>query len=59
MKKPVQLGLSILELSKKVMYELWYDQVKSEYRKKNYVIWIQTVSLYTNIVTYDIYKNIA
>ena len=26
--KPVNLGLSILELSKIVLYELWYDYVK-------------------------------
>ena len=28
MKKPVYLGLSILELSKILMYELWYDYLK-------------------------------
>ena len=28
MKKPVYLGLSILELSKILMYELWYGYVK-------------------------------
>ena len=29
--KPVYLGLSILDLSKTVMYEFWYDYVKSKY----------------------------
>ena len=28
MNKPVYLGLSILELSETLMYELWYDYVK-------------------------------
>ena len=28
MNKPVYLGLLILDLSKTVMYELWYDYVK-------------------------------
>ena len=28
MNKPVYLGLSILELSKTVMYESWYDCIK-------------------------------
>ena len=28
MNKPVYLGLSILELSKIVMYEFWYDYAK-------------------------------
>ena len=51
MNKAVYLGLSILlELSKILMYELWYDYVKPKYGKKkkqNCVIWIQKVSLYT------------
>ena len=28
--KPVYLGLSILEVSKIVMYEFWYDYVKTK-----------------------------
>ena len=31
MNKPVYLGLAILDLSKTVMYELWYDYVKRKY----------------------------
>ena len=34
MNKSVQLGLSILEISKIVMYEFWYDNLQSKYRKK-------------------------
>ena len=50
MNKPVYLGLSILELGKILMYYLWYDYVKPIYgkKKKNYVIWIHIVSLYTS-----------
>ena len=32
--KPVYLGLSILEISKIVMYEFWYDHIKSEHGEK-------------------------
>ena len=32
--KPVYLGLSILEISKIVMYELWYNYVKPKYEEK-------------------------
>ena len=32
--KPVYLGLSILESSKILMYEIWYDYVKPKYGKK-------------------------
>ena len=28
MNKPVYLGLSILEISKTLMYEFWYDYIK-------------------------------
>ena len=39
--KPVHLGLSILELSKPLMYEFWYDNVKSKYlEKQNCVTWL-------------------
>ena len=34
MNKLVHLGLSILELSKILMYELWYDCLKSKYGEK-------------------------
>ena len=38
MNKPVYLGLSILDLSKTVMYEFWYDYVKPKYGKtKNFL----------------------
>ena len=34
MNKPVDLGLSILEISKIVMYEFWHDCVKPKYGEK-------------------------
>ena len=41
--KPVHLALAVLELSKTLMYEFWYDYVKPKYGEKTkYVIWIQT-----------------
>ena len=43
----VFLGLSILELSKTVMYELWYDYVKPKYGENaNFVMWIPTAILF-------------
>ena len=39
MNKPVYLILSILELSKILMYEFWYDYVKPKYgEKKQYCV---------------------
>ena len=34
MNKPVYLGLLILELSKILMYQFWYDYVKPKYGEK-------------------------
>ena len=31
MSKPIYLGLSILEISKTLMYEFWYDYMKPKY----------------------------
>ena len=49
MNKLVYLEISRLELSKILMYEFWYDYVrpKNSEKKQNYIIWRQTVSLYT------------
>ena len=44
--KPISLRLSILELSKILMYEFWCDY-QNMVKKQNCVIWIQAVSLYT------------
>ena len=32
MTKPVYLGLLILEISKTLMYEFWYDYIKPKYQ---------------------------
>ena len=47
MNKRVYLGLSILELSKILMYEFWYDYVKLKYGEKAKLCYVDTVLLYT------------
>ena len=48
MNKPVCLGLSTLELSKILMYELWYDYVKPKCGEKAKLCCMETiVVLYT------------
>ena len=59
MMKPVYLGLSILELSKIVMYEFWYDFVKPKYGEKAKLYYMDTESFILYIKTDDIYKDIA
>ena len=31
MNKPIYLGMSILDISKTLMYEFWYDYMKPKY----------------------------
>ena len=44
MNKPVYLGLSILDLSKILMYEFWYDYVKSKFDEKAKLCYINSDS---------------
>ena len=57
--KPVYLGLSILKLSKILMYEFWHDYVKPKYGKKSKLCFMDTDSFIIYIKIYDIYKDIA
>ena len=59
MNKPVYLGLLIVELSKILMYEFWYDYLKPEYGKKANLCYMDTDSLIVYIKIEDIYKDIA
>ena len=49
--KPVYLGLSILELSKILMYEFWYDYAKPKLLKKQncFIVYIKTNDIYKDI----------
>ena len=42
MNNPVYLGLSILDLSKTVMYHFWYDYERRKYEKKEKVCYMDT-----------------
>ena len=59
MNNPVYLGHSILELSKILMYELWYDYVKPKYDEKVNLYYVDTDSSIVYIKTDDFYKDIA
>ena len=59
MNKFVYLGLSILDLTKPVMYEFWYDYVKPKCDENANICYMETDSLIVHVKTYDIYKNIA
>ena len=58
MSKLVYLGLSISNLSKTVMYELWYDYVKPKYGENSKLCYMETDSFIVHVKTDDIYKDI-
>ena len=59
MNKTVYLGLLILDLSKTVMYEFWYDYIKPKYDEKAKLCYTDTDSFMVHIKTKYIYKDIA
>ena len=59
MNKPVYLGLSILEISKTLMYEFWYDYMKPKYGDNAKLCCMDTDSFIMHIKTEDFYKDIA
>ena len=59
MNKPIYLGLSILEISKTLMYEFWYDYMKPKYNDKVKLCYMDTDSFIINIKTNDFYEDIA
>ena len=59
MNKPIiYLGLSILEISKILMYKFWYDYMKRKYGKDVKLCYTDTDSFTMNIKTEDFYKDI-
>ena len=59
MNTPIYLGLSILEISKILMYEFWYDYMKSKYNDNVKLCYMDTDSFVMHIKTNDFYKDIA
>ena len=59
MNKPVYLGLSILEISKTLMYEFWYDYMKPKYDDNIKLCYMDTDSFIMHIKIEDFYKDIA
>ena len=53
--KPVYLGLSILGISKTLMYEFWYDYIKAKYQCNAELCYMNTDSYIIHIKTKDIY----
>ena len=59
MDKPIYLGLSILDISKILIYEVWYDYMKLKYGNRVKLCYMDTDSFVMSIKTNDFYKDIA
>ena len=59
MNKPVYLGMSILDISKTLMYEFWYEYIKPKYKDNGKLCYMHTDSFIISIKTEDFYKDIA
>ena len=59
MNKPIYLGQAILDISKTLMYEFWYDYIKPKYGDKAGPCYTDTDSFIMHIKTEDIFKDIA
>ena len=59
MNKPIYLGMSILDISKMLMYEFWSDYVEPKYQDKAKLCYMDTDYFFIHIKTKDFYKDIA
>ena len=59
MNKPVYLGMSILDISKMLMYKFWYDYFKPKYGDKTKLCYTDTDSFIIHTITEDFFEDIA
>ena len=59
MNQPVYLDMSILEISKTLIYEFWLDYIKPKYQNNAKLCYGDTDSFIIHIKTEDFYENIA
>ena len=59
MNKPVYLGMSILDLSKIIMYDFHYKYIKPKYGNRAKLLFTDTDSFLYEIQTEDFYKDIS
>ena len=59
MHQPIYLGMSILDISKKRMYEFWYDNVRPKYQDRGKLCHMNIDSFVIDIKTEDFYNDVA
>ena len=58
MNKPIYLGIPILDMSKTLMYEFWYDYLKPKYNDNVKLCYMDTDSFVVHIKTEDFFADI-
>ena len=58
MNKPVYLDVSILEISKILIYEFWYNYIKPKYQNNVKLCHMDTNSFIINIKTKNVYETL-
>ena len=56
---PVYVGIIILDLSKHLMYDFYYNHLKTQYGARCQLLYTDTDSLLMEIQNSDVYKDIA
>ena len=59
MAKPLYLGMSILDISKTLMYEFWYDYINPKYGDRAKICYADTDSFIIYIKTEDLFEDIS
>ena len=59
MNKPLYLGMSILDISKILMYEFWYNYIIPKYGDRAKLCYTDTDSFIINIITEDFFQDIS
>ena len=59
MNKPIYLGMSILDISKTLMYKFWYDYIKPKYEDRAKLCYTVTDSFIIHIITEDFFVDIS
>jgi hypothetical protein len=57
--RPIYVGMSILDLSKHLMYDFYYNRVKKRYGNDADLLYTDTDSLLLQIQTQDVYRDMA
>ena len=59
MNKPVYLGMSILNISKTIMYKFWYDYIKAKYDDRAELCYTDTDSFIIDIISENFFADIT